>query len=313
LDKRFTQLYKIMDIKNLENKFKIFEGSIYFNYSLKKLNWFNIGGNTKIYFKPNNLNDLIDFLKLYKDNNNLFVIGAGSNVLFKDDLFDGAVIKLSKNFSRISLLDENIIIAGSSVLDKSLSDFAMENSLSGFEFLSCIPGTIGGGIRMNSGCFDVEFKDILVSAQVINRAGKVSTIPAKDILFDYRSCNLPKDLIFLSATFQGKKDKKENIKEKINNLKIKKEKAQPTRIKTGGSTFKNPIKQTNKKVWEIIKQSVPNDIQFGDAAISNKHTNFFINKGNASYKDMKKLIDFVKDSVRNKTGINLDLEIILVE
>jgi UDP-N-acetylmuramate dehydrogenase len=302
-----------MDIKNLENKFKIFEGSIYFNYSLKKLNWFNIGGNTKIYFKPNNLNDLIDFLKLYKDNNNLFVIGAGSNVLFKDDLFDGAVIKLSKNFSRISLLDENIIIAGSSVLDKSLSDFAMENSLSGFEFLSCIPGTIGGGIRMNSGCFDVEFKDILVSAQVINRAGKVSTIPAKDILFDYRSCNLPKDLIFLSATFQGKKDKKENIKEKINNLKIKKEKAQPTRIKTGGSTFKNPIKQTNKKVWEIIKQSVPNDIQFGDAAISNKHTNFFINKGNASYKDMKKLIDFVKDSVRNKTGINLDLEIILVE
>jgi len=302
-----------MDIKNLENKFKIFEGSIYFNYSLKKLNWFNIGGNTKIYFKPNNLNDLIDFLKLYKDNKNLFVIGAGSNVLFKDDLFDGAVIKLSKNFSRISLLDENIIIAGSSVLDKSLSDFAMENSLSGFEFLSCIPGTIGGGIRMNSGCFDVEFKDILVSAQVINRAGKVSTIPAKDILFDYRSCNLPKDLIFLSATFQGKKDKKENIKEKINNLKIKKEKAQPTRIKTGGSTFKNPIKQTNKKVWEIIKQSVPNDVQFGDAAISNKHTNFFINKGNASYKDMKKLIDFVKDSVRNKTGINLDLEIILVE
>jgi len=302
-----------MDIKNLENKFKIFEGSIYFNYSLKKLNWFNIGGNTKIYFKPNNLNDLIDFLKLYKDNNNLFVIGAGSNVLFKDDLFDGAVIKLSKNFSRISLLDENTIIAGSSVLDKSLSDFAMENSLSGFEFLSCIPGTIGGGIRMNSGCFDVEFKDILVSAQVINRAGKVSTIPAKDILFDYRSCNLPKDLIFLSATFQGKKDKKENIKEKINNLKIKKEKAQPIRIKTGGCTFKNPIKQTNKKVWEIIKQSVPNDIQFGDAAISNKHTNFFINKGNASYKDMKKLIDFVKDSVRNKTGINLDLEIILVE
>ena len=302
-----------MDIKNLENKFKIFEGSIYFNYSLKKLNWFNIGGNTKIYFKPNSLNDLIDFLKLYKDNKNLFVIGAGSNVLFKDDLFDGAVIKLSKNFSRISLLNENTIIAGSSVLDKSLSEFAMENSLSGFEFLSCIPGTIGGGIRMNSGCFDVEFKDILVSAQAINRVGEVLTISAKDILFDYRFCNLPKDLIFLSATFQGKKDKKENIKEKINNLKIKKEKTQPTRIKTGGSTFKNPIKQTNKKVWEIIKQSVPNDIQFGDAAISNKHTNFFINKGNASFKDMKKLIDFVKNNVKNKTGVNLDLEIILVE
>ena len=302
-----------MDIKNLENKFKIFKESIYFNYSLKKLNWFNIGGNTKIYFKASNLNDLINFLKLYGDNNNLFILGAGSNVLFKDDLFDGAVIKLSKNFSKISLLNENTIIAGSSVLDKSLSEFAMENGLSGLEFLSCIPGTIGGGIRMNSGCFDSEFKDILISVQAISRNGEVLTIPAKDILFDYRSCNLSKDLIFLSATFQGKKDKKENIKEKINQLKIKKEKAQPTRIKTGGSTFKNPIKQTNKKVWEIIKQSVPNDIKFGDAAISNKHSNFFINKGNASFKDMKKLIEFVKNNVKNKTGVNLDLEIILVE
>ena len=302
-----------MDITNLENKFKIFKESIYFNYSLKKLNWFNIGGNTKIYFKASNLNDLINFLKLYGDNNNLFILGAGSNVLFKDDLFDGAVIKLSKNFSKISLLNENTIIAGSSVLDKSLSGFAMENGLSGLEFLSCIPGTIGGGIRMNSGCFDSEFKDILISVQAISRNGEVLTIPAKDILFDYRSCNLSKDLIFLSATFQGKKDKKENIKEKINQLKIKKEKAQPTRIKTGGSTFKNPIKQTNKKVWEIIKQSVPNDIKFGDAAISNKHSNFFINKGNASFKDMKKLIEFVKNNVKNKTGINLDLEIILVE
>ena len=302
-----------MDIKNLENKFKIFKESIYFNYSLKKLNWFNIGGNTKIYFKPNSLNDLINFLKLYEDHKNLFVLGAGSNVLFKDDLFDGAVIKLSKNFSRISLLNESTIIAGSGALDKSLSDFAMENSLSGFEFLSCIPGTIGGGIRMNSGCFESEFKDILISVQAINRNGVILTIPTKDISFNYRSCNLPKDLIFLSATFRGKKDNKENIKELIKKLKMKKEKAQPTRIKTGGSTFKNPIKQTNKKVWEIIKKSVPDNVQFGDAIISNKHCNFFVNKGNASYEDMKRLIDYVKESVKKKTGINLDLEIILVE
>jgi len=302
-----------MDINNLENKFKVLKESVYFNYSLKKLNWFNIGGNTKIYFKPNSLNDLINFLKLYEDHKNLFVLGAGSNVLFKDDLFDGAVIKLSKNFSRISLLNESTIIAGSGALDKSLSDFAMENSLSGFEFLSCIPGTIGGGIRMNSGCFESEFKDILISVQAINRNGMVLTIPAKDIIFNYRFCNLPKNLIFLSATFQGKKDNKENIKELIKKLKMKKEKAQPTRIKTGGSTFKNPIKQTNKKVWEIIKKSIPDNVQFGDAVISNKHCNFFVNKGNASYEDMKRLIDYVKESVKKKTGINLDLEIILVE
>ena len=233
--------------------------------------------------------------------------------MFKGDTVGGVVIKLSKNFSRISLLNENIIVAGSGVLDKSLSEFAAENDLGGFEFLSCIPGTIGGGIRMNSGCFGSEFKDILISVQAINRFGEVLTIQRKDIIFDYRSCNLSKDLIFLSASFKGNKKKKEEIKEKIKNLKSKKEEAQPTRVKTGGSTFKNPIKQTDKKVWEIIKESIPGNTQFGDAIVSNKHANFFINKGNANYKDMKKLIDFVKESVKKKTGINLDLEIVLVE
>jgi len=302
-----------MNIKNFENTFKSFTGRIYFNYSLKKLNWFNIGGDTKIYFKPETLQDLIEFLKLYKNDEKLFVIGAGSNILFKDDLYEGAVIKLSKNFSRISLLNENIIVAGSGALDKSLSEFAANNNIGGFEFLSCIPGTVGGGIRMNSGCFESEFKDILISVQAINRLGEVLTIPKKDIKFDYRYTDLAKDLIFLSASFKGYKKKREEILEKVNNLKNKKEKAQPTRIKTGGSTFKNPIKQTDKKVWKIIKESVPVNIQFGDAIISDKHANFFVNKDNASYKDMKKLIDFVKENVKNKTAIDLDLEIILVE
>ncbi len=302
-----------MNTKDLENKFKNFDGKIYFNYSLKKINWFNIGGSTKIYFKPNTLQDLIEFLKLSKDEDNFFVIGAGSNVLIKDDIYEGIVIKLSKNFSRISLLNENTIIAGSGVLDKSLSEFAAENNLGGFEFLSCIPGTIGGGIRMNSGCFGREFKDILISVQAINRSGEVLTIPAKDIIFGYRSCDLSKNLTFLSASFKGNKKNKEKIEEEIKNLKIKKEKAQPTRVKTGGSTFKNPIKQTDKKVWEIIKNSIPSDLQFGDAIVSAKHANFFVNKGNASYKDMKKLIDFVREAVKNKTGIILDLEIILIE
>ena len=302
-----------MNIKRFENRFKKFSKSIYFNHSLKKLNWFNIGGNTNIYFKPSNLQDLIEFLKIYKSEEKIFVIGAGSNVLFKDDIFEGAVIKLGKNFSRISILNDNTLIAGSGVLDKSLSEFALRNNISGFEFLSCIPGTVGGGIRMNSGCFGSEFKDILVSVQAINRLGEVITIPAKDIIFGYRFCNLAKDLIFLSASFRGIKGKSDQIEKEVKNLKARKEKAQPTRIKTGGSTFKNPIEQTNRKVWEIIRESVPNKTQFGDAIISDKHANFFINKNNASYRDMKKLIEFVKEKVQNKTGINLDLEIILVE
>ena len=166
---------------------------------------------------------------------------------------------------------------------------------------------------MNSGCFDREFKDILISVQAAKKNGEIITIPSKDIIFSYRKCNLPKDLIFLSASFRGVKKSKQIVEKEMNSLKEKKEMSQPTRVKTGGSTFKNPIEQTNKKVWQIIKESVSTDVQFGDAIISDKHANFFVNKGNATFKDMKRLIDFVQKGVQEKTGINLELEIILVE
>ncbi len=204
---------------------------------------------------------------------------------------------MSNNFNNISLLGEDIIIAGSAVSDKTLSDFAINNNLSGFEFLSCIPGTIGGGIRMNAGCFGKEFKDILLSIQAIDKLGNVITIAQKDIKFEYRKNNLSDELIFLSASFKGIKAETSKIKDETDKLKAKKEKAQPTRIKTSGSTFKNPISQTNKKVWELIKESVPLDKSFGDACISDKHCNFFVNKGNATFNDMTKLIEFVSKKV----------------
>ena len=207
------------------------------------------------------------------------------------------------------MLGKDIIIAGTAVLDKTLSDFAIKNSLSGFEFLSCIPGTIGGGIKMNAGCFGKEFKDILVSIQAINNLGHVITIPVEEIKFEYRKNNLPENLIFLSASFKGVKADSKKIEEETIRLKTEKEKNQPTRIKTSGSTFKNPILQTQKKVWELIKESVPLDISFGDACISEKHCNFFVNKGDASYEDMIKLIDFVSKKVLEKTGISLETEI----
>ena len=153
-----------------------FKDNIKFDYSLKKKNWFNIGGKTKIFFKANNLKELIKFLKKIENKEKLFILGGGSNTLITDKVYDGIVIKLSNNFNNISLLSEDIIIAGSAVGDKLLSDFAMENSLGGFEFLSCIPGTVGGGIKMNAGCFQREFKDILISVQAINKSGQVITI-----------------------------------------------------------------------------------------------------------------------------------------
>ncbi len=298
-----------MTTDNLKNLLIDFGEDVKFNYDLKKKNWFNIGGRTKVFYKANNLKDLVNFLKKLDNKERIFILGAGSNTLVADDLFDGVVIKLSKHFNNISLLKENIIIAGSAVLDKTLSEFAMENNISGFEFLSCIPGTIGGGIKMNAGCFGKEFKDLLLSIQAIDKSGNIITIPSKEIKFYYRGSDLPEDLIFLSASFKGYKSDMSQIKNEIERLKIKKDKSQPSKIKTSGSTFKNPKSQTEKKVWELIKESVPLDKSFGDACISDKHCNFFVNKGNATFNDMRNLIDFVAKKVFEKTGISLEKEI----
>ena len=302
-----------MKVNELKQLLGEFDNDVRFEHDLKKKNWFNIGGKTKAFYKANNLKDLVKFLKKIDNNEKIFILGAGSNTLITDNLFDGIVIKLSKNFNNISLLGENVVIAGSAVLDKSLSDFAIENNLSGFEFLSCIPGTVGGGIKMNAGCFGKEFKDILLSIQAIDKSGNVLTIPSKDVKFEYRKNNLSDDLIFLSASFKGVKSNSSKIKEETNKLKKKKENTQPTKIKTSGSTFKNPISQTNKKVWELIKECVPLDKTFGDACISDKHCNFFVNKGNATFNDMNNLIEFVSKRVLEKTGISLEKEIKILE
>ena len=302
-----------MKIENLKSLLMEFSDNVKFEHDLKKKNWFNIGGKTKVFYKADNLKELINFLKKLDSKEKLFILGAGSNTLITDNLYDGVVIKLSNNFNNISLHGEDVIIAGSSVLDKNLSDFAMNNNLGGFEFLSCIPGTVGGGIRMNAGCFNREFKDILLSVQAIDKLGNVKTISKKDIKFDYRGNDLSENLIFLSASFKGIKKDKMKIKTEIDQLKKEKEKNQPTKIKTSGSTFKNPILQTNKKVWELIKESVPLNKSIGDACISDKHCNFFVNKGNASFEDMINLINFVSKNVLNKTGIKLEKEIKILE
>jgi len=302
-----------MITEDIEKFAKNLKSEILFDFEIKNFNWFNIGGKTKIFFKPDSLKELIEFLKLYTYRGKIFILGSGSNVLFSDETFQGSIIKLGKSFSNISILNEDTIVAGAASTQKKLSEFAKENNIGGLEFMSCIPGSVGGGIRMNSGCFSKEFKDVLISLQTIDYDGLVKTIPANKINFKYRNTDLPKDIIFLSATFKGFKKNKSEIQKYMDELKKKKEISQPTKLKTSGSTFKNPKEQTNKKVWELINATVPNDISFGDAVISKKHSNFFVNKKNAKYEDMKSLIDYVKNKVKDKTGISLDLEIVIVE
>jgi len=293
----------ISQIKEIKKKIN---GKFLFNENLSKYSWFNLGGRAKVIFKPNNLNELSIFLKNLKSVNKIKVLGAGSNTLIRDGGFDGVVIKLGKSFSRISLFNKNMLIAGACASDKQVSNFAFKNSLSGFEFLSCIPGFIGGGIRMNTGCYGDDISKILVSVQVMDLEGRIRVIYFSDIKFSYRSCNLDKDLIFISATFKGKIDKNFNIKKKINDFVERKKKAQPSKIKTCGSTFKNP---ENNKAWLLIKESGCAGMKIGDAHISDKHCNFFVNGGKAKSLDLENLIQQVKSKVLNKTGIKLELEL----
>ena len=296
----------ISQIKEIKKKIS---GKILFDESLSKHSWFNLGGPAKVIFKPKNLNELSIFLKNCKEFNKIKVLGAGSNTLIRDGGFDGVIIKLGKSFSHLSLLGQNMLIAGASALDKNVSNFALENSLSGFEFLSCIPGTIGGGIRMNSGCYGEDISKILISVQVMDLSGKLKVVHSSDIKFSYRGCNLDNSLIFISATFKGKNDSNLNIRKKINNLIEKKKKDQPSKIKTCGSTFKNP---KNNKAWSLIKNSGCAGMKIGDAHISEKHCNFFVNKRNAKSQDLENLIYQVKNRVLNKTGIKLELELEII-
>ena len=302
-----------MNIEDIKKSEKFIDGVILFDECIKKFNWFNIGGKTKILFKPNSLKGLIEYLKLYSSRNKIFISGNGSNVLFDDETYQGTIIKLGKSFANITLLDKETIVAGAAISQKKVSDFARDHNISGLEFMSCIPGSVGGGIRMNSGCFNKEFKDVLISIQLVDFKGVVRSIPADKINFNYRSIGLPKDLIFLSATFKGNEKNSLEISNFMRELKQKKELAQPTRIKTSGSTFKNPIKQTDKKVWELIRLSIPSKTGYGDAVISEKHANFFVNRGNAKSADMKLLIKFVREQVMKKTGVKLETEIVIVE
>ena len=291
---------------------KKFGESLSQKVKLSNYSWFNLGGNAEFFFKPKDKTELLEFFKEAKKNDiKTTFLGAGSNTLFRDNGFKGAVIKLGKNFSFIRLIGEDIIEVGAATLDRKVADFAKEKNLTNFEFLSCIPGSIGGAITMNSGCYDNDISQILISIQAIDKKKcKEIEIKKEDINFVYRGNNLSEDLIIVSAKLKGSLDKKEKIEKKQNDLVQRKKKSQPSQIKTCGSTFKNISKE--KKAWMLIKESGCENYEEGDAVISKKHCNFFINKGKAKSLDIENLIKKVKSKVYEKTKINLELEIKIV-
>ncbi|MBO6485465.1 MAG: UDP-N-acetylmuramate dehydrogenase [Pelagibacteraceae bacterium] len=283
---------------------------VYKNEKLSKYSWFGLGGFAKIFFKPKSALDLKKFLEKYnKKNKKIHILGAGSNTLFRDSGFNGVIIKLGAGFNYIKLLNNNKIEVGAATLDKKLSDFAKQKSITGFEFLSCIPGSIGGAITMNSGCYDYDISQIFFSVKGINFNGNLKSFNKDDVKFFYRGNNLPKDLIILSAVFEGGALNKREIESRQMKLINQKKESQPNKIKTCGSTFKNP---QDKKAWKLIRSSNCSNLNIGGARMSSQHSNFFLNNGSATSSDIENLIEEVRKKVFLKTGINLELEIKII-
>ena len=291
---------------------KKFEGSLSENVKLSNFSWFNLGGNAEYFFKAKNKDQLIEFLKEAKIiKSKITLLGAGSNTLIRDNGVKGFVIKLGKEFSFIKKISDNVIEVGAATLDRFVANFARDNNLKGLEFLSCIPGSIGGAVIMNSGCYDNDISKVLISITAINKNNLTEIeLKKEDIKFLYRGTNLKDDLIIISAKLKGSKGKREEIEKFQAKLIEKKKISQPSQIKTCGSTFKNT--SSGKKAWMLIKEAGCENFEEGDAKISQKHCNFFVNNGNAKSSDIENLIKKVKRKVYEKTGINLELEIKII-
>ena len=292
--------------------FDKFGSSLSENTSMSKYSWFNLGGPAEYLFKPDNKQQLIEFLRENKIHKlKIFIIGAGSNTLIRDKGIKGVVVKLGKGFGGINLINKNTIEVGASVLDRKVANFAKENNISDFEFLSCIPGSIGGAVIMNSGCYENDISKVLRSIKVIDIDECIEKeIKREEIEFYYRGTNLSNKFIITSVTMRGSLGVKEKIEKKQKDFIERKKLSQPSQVKTCGSTFKNIV--NDKKAWQFIKESGCDKFKVGDAQISNKHCNFFINNGNANSSDIELLINKVKKTVSKKTGVNLELEIKII-
>jgi len=283
-------------------------GEYRFNYNLSHLTWFKVGGPAEIFFKPSNAQDLANFLEQNQRQFPVTILGAGSNIIIRDGGVDGVVIKLGQNFTNIEFdNNDNQLAVGSGCLNFNLARFCQQNNIAGFEFLVGIPGTIGGGIIMNAGAYNSEFKDIVISIEALDYQGKLFTLSNTEIGFKYRGCNLPKDLIVTKVIFKILPGDGEIITKKMNEINEKRLVTQPIKERTSGSTFANPPGEYS--AWQLIDKAGMRGYKIGEASISTLHCNFMINHGNAKAKDLEELGELVKKAVRENSGVDLKWEI----
>ena len=269
------------------------------------LTWFRVGGAAEVLFRPADAEDLAGFLAALPGNVPVTGIGVGSNLLVRDGGGPGVVVRLAGPFAEVAA-DGDVVRAGAGALDLTVAMTALELGVAGLEFLSGVPGTIGGALRMNAGAFGGEMKDVTLSATALDRAGRLHTLSPAELGFAYRHCGVPDSWTFLSATLQGRAGDKEAIAARMAEIRAAREAAQPTRARTGGSTFANP---PDAKAWELIDKAGCRGLKRGGAMISEKHCNFLINTGDATAADIEDLGEEVRRRVRETSGIDLHWEI----
>lgn len=285
------------------------KGQILLNSSLAKYSWFQVGGNADIIFKPKDIDDLKSFLLQIDKKIPIIVIGGGSNLLIRDKGFKGAVIILKDIFNSINLKDNQLEI-GSGTLNSKIYQFAKENEISGYEFLGTIPGTIGGAVRGNAGCYGYEIKDFLISIVAVDLNGKIHNFTNDDCKFEYRKNNLPSDLIFTKIILKiGAKKPKDEIEKIHLEFQEKRLASQPHGVRTCGSTFKNP---QEKPAWKIIQELGYQNIEINGAKMSEKHANFMVNTGTATATDLENLGNLIIKEAKEKLNIKLEWEIKII-
>ncbi len=273
--------------------------------ALAPFTWFRVGGPADVVFLPEDISDLCEFLKALDPGIPVLTIGVGSNLLVRDGGIDGVVIRLGRNFAEVEAREGSRIFAGAAALDANVAKVAAQNGIAGLEFYRGVPGTIGGALVMNAGCYGSETKDILIEAYAVTRAGERVTLSNGEMGYAYRHSE-PEGLIYTGGLFQGTPDDVAAVTERMEAITARRETTQPIREKTGGSTFKNP---QGKSAWQCVDEAGWRGKLFGGAKFSELHSNFMINTGDATAADLEGLGEAVRADVLTQQGIDLHWEI----
>lgn len=273
---------------------------------LAPLVWFKSGGSAEWLFEPKDISDLQGFLRDLNPATPVMALGLGSNLIVRDGGVPGVVVRLGKAFGKVELASDLVLNCGGGASGILVSSTARDNGIAGLEFLRSIPGTVGGFVRMNGGAYGGEVKDILVDCDVVMRNGEMVTLEVSELHYSYRHSELPDGAIVVAARFRGRPGEPESIQAEMDRISTSREASQPLRSKTGGSTFKNP---EGLKAWQLVDEAGCRGLQVGGAQVSEKHTNFLINTGDATSADIEALGDEVRARVKAKSGIELHWEI----